>query len=65
LANMKGMPIIVGRNKRHPYILVEGYKRSASLLLNMLEGISFGGSIPVILGTSNRLEEWIFYRDIT
>jgi len=58
--SMQGKPIVLSRSEEPPYILVEGFTRLSAMLLNLLEGKSYGEKISVILGISERLDEWEF-----
>lgn len=58
---MVGMPILVAESKKPPYLLVEGFTRLSAMLLNMSEGIRYTGQLSVILGVSQRLNEWVYF----
>lgn len=60
LVSMKGKPIIVSHSKKSPYMLIEGFTRLSAMLMNILEGQSYEREIPIILGVSERLNEWNF-----
>ena len=55
---IKGRIIIVSQSQRPTYYLVEGYKRSCNILIDIQEGKSHQDYIPVILGVCKRLNEW-------
>lgn len=51
---------MVSKGEHPPCLLVEGFTRLAALLLKVLEGKSYGETVPVILGIGERLNEWSF-----
>lgn len=58
---MVGVPILVAKSKNPPYLLVEGFTRLSAMLLNILDGKQYAGEFPVILGVSQRLDEWDYF----
>lgn len=60
LEMMWGKPIVVSQSEQPPYILIEGFTRLSAMLLNLSTGQSYRQDIPVILGISDRLDEWNF-----
>lgn len=58
---MVGTPILVARSKEPPYVLIEGFTRLSAMLLNVFDGIQYVEALPVILGVSQRLDEWDYF----
>jgi hypothetical protein len=56
--DMKGKLILVGKSIGPPYILMEGFKRSVSIMSSMQKGGPKERKIPVILGTCQRIRKW-------
>ncbi len=63
LSNMVGSPIILSRSKNPPYYLVEGFTRCSAILMNMREGKFTEEQIPIMLGVSDRFDEWYLNDD--
>ena len=55
---MNGLPIILCEGINSHKVLLEGYTRICSILLNITEGKLSEKEIPIILGVSKRLKEW-------
>jgi len=53
-----GWPILIGEKKEGPYLLLEGYTRFSVLTSKFLKGELPDASIPVVLGLSDRLDDW-------
>jgi hypothetical protein len=60
-SRMLGRPILVSRDAVGPYTVVEGYTRLSVMLLRQLEGTRCESSVTIILGVSERIEEWNWY----
>ena len=61
LDKMAGKPILVSLTKQPPYELVEGFTRISAVLINSLNGKSFEGEMPVILGVGKQVSSWKWF----
>lgn len=59
---MRGRPILVSAElSGSSYYLVEGYSRLSAMLLGQRAGTPMIEAIPVMLGATARINEWIWY----
>lgn len=60
---MYGVPTFVSKDSPQPLTLVEGFKRCSAMLLNWRKGSLGNENVPIILGVSDKLDEWYLNDD--